>query len=240
MVFITGGARRIGAVVARTLHHYGMRVIIHYRSSSKDAKALQKQLEHKRPGSVSLIKGDLLISDTLSTIAEQVNAQYGQIDVVINNASTFYPTPLGLATESDWDNLIGTNLKAPFFLAQATAPYLKKSQGCLINMVDIYGMRPLSDHPIYCTAKAGLIMLTRALARDLGPDVRVNAIAPGAILWPEGDENTELQKKIINRTPLKRMGDPQQIADAILFLIRDAHYTTGHVLPVDGGRSIVP
>lgn len=240
VVLITGGAKRIGAMVAQTLHQQGMRVVIHYRSSSKDAKALQRQLEDKRPNSVALVKGDLLESAILDSLIEQVNSKFGQLDCVINNASTFYPTPLGKVTEDHWNDLIGTNLKAPFFLAQAAAPFLKQSHGCLINMVDIYGMRPLSKHPVYCSAKAGLIMLTKALARDLGPEIRVNAIAPGAILWPEGDEDLVLQKKLINRTPLKRMGDPQQIADAILFLIRDADYTTGHVLPIDGGRSIVP
>lgn len=237
VVLITGGARRIGARIARTLHQAGMRLIIHYRSSDSEARALQKELVSGRAHSVTLVKGDLLDVSDITQVIEQAVDAYGRLDAVINNASTFYPTPVGEVSEAQWDDLIGTNLKAPFFVAQAAAPQLRKNQGCIINLADIYGLRPLASHPVYSSAKAGLIMLTKSLAQELAPEVRVNAVAPGAILWPESKSDEIRQQQIIAHTPLKRMGAPDDISAAVLFLLRDATFTTGHVLTVDGGRS---
>jgi len=239
VVLITGGARRIGAEIGRTLHSAGMRLIIHYRNSDKDARVLQKELLAEREQSVILVKGDLLDLRKITHLIKQVIAAYGRLDAVINNASTFYPTPIGEATEENWDDLVGSNFKAPFFIAQAAAAELRKNHGSIINIADIYGLLPLRSHPIYSSAKAGLIMLTKSLARELSPEVRVNAVAPGAILWPESHEDEIAHQRIISRTPLKRMGQPGEIARAVLYLLRDATFTTGHVLPVDGGRSVV-
>lgn len=238
VALITGGARRIGAEIARTLHDAGMRLIIHYRNSDKDAHELQEQLGKKRAESVILVKGDLLDVHKITNLIKEASNTYGRLDAVVNNASTFYPTPVGEATEEHWNDLIGTSFKAPFFIAQAAAPQLRKNQGCIVNIADIYGMQPLKSYPIYSSAKAGMIMLTRALAKELAPEVRVNAVAPGAILWPENDENQIAHQRIISRTPLKRMGRPDEIAGAVLYLIRDARFTTGHVLTVDGGRTV--
>lgn len=240
VALITGGARRIGAEIARTLHDAGLRLIIHYRNSDKDAHALQEALNGVRSESVVLIKGDLLDVHKISSLITEAGNTCGRLDVVVNNASTFYPTPIGEATEAQWNDLIGTNFKAPFFVAQAAAPQLRKHHGCIVNIADIYGLQPLKSHPIYSSAKAGLIMLTRSLARELAPEVRVNAVAPGAVLWPENDENEIAHQRIISRTPLKRMGEPADIAAAVLYLIRDARFTTGHVFPVDGGRTVAP
>jgi len=239
VALITGGARRIGAEIARALHGAGMRLIIHYRGSEKDARALQKELTAKREQSVILVKGDLLDLHKITHLIKQAVAAYGRLDAVINNASTFFPTPIGEATEENWDNLTGSNFKAPFFIAQAAAPQLRKNRGCIVNIADIHGLRPLRGYSIYSAAKAGLIMLTKSLARELSPEVRVNAVAPGAILWPETDEDEIAHQRIISRTPLKRMGAPAEIASAVLFLVRDATFITGHVLPIDGGRSVV-
>ncbi|HIP53687.1 MAG TPA: SDR family NAD(P)-dependent oxidoreductase, partial [Chromatiales bacterium] len=182
---ITGGAHRIGAQIAHTLHHAGMDVIIHYRSSAKGAEALKAELEAKRPDSVGLLQLDMHDTPRFPAFIEQAQAFRGRLDLLVNNASTFYPTPIGEATEQQWDDLIGTNLKAPFFLAQAAAPLLRESEGAIINLVDIHAERPLKDHPIYSMAKAGNAMMVKSLARELGPEVRVNGVAPGAILWPE-------------------------------------------------------
>ena len=239
VALITGGARRIGAHVSRMLHQQGMRLVIHYRSSEGDARALQEELLDQRPDSVMLVRGDLLTLPKIKNLVHETIEAYGQLDALINNASTFYPTPLKEASETQWEDLMGTNVKAPFFLAQAAAPYLIKSKGCIVNMADIHGERPLKMHPIYSVAKAGLIMLTKSLARELAPEVRVNAVAPGAIMWPENDMDEMAKQRIISRTPLKASGDPDDIARTILFLVRDADYITGHVIPVCGGRSIV-
>jgi len=237
VVLITGAAHRIGATIARLLHAEGMRIVLHYRSSRAAAQALQQELTAQRPDSVMLVQADLLATAGLSTlVTEAVNA-WGRLDVLVNNASTFYRTPLGTVTEEQWDDLMGTNLKAPFFLSQAAAPHLRAQHGCIINIVDIHADRPLKHFPVYSMAKAGLVMLTRALACELGPEVRVNAVAPGAILWPEHlDEVTK--QRIVSRTFLKRQGDPMDIAKAVRFLIRDADYMSGQVLTVDGGRSL--
>jgi len=241
VALITGGARRVGAQIARTLHAQGMHIVIHYRSSNDDALALQMELERLRPKSVALVKGDLLKVSVLPTIVDAAVAAFQRLDVLVNNASSFYPTPLGQATEAQWDDLFGTNLKAPFFLAQAAAPHLKKTRGCIVNIADIHADRPIKRYPIYCAAKAGVVILTKSLARELAPEVRVNAIAPGTIMWPEGEAQvSEAQKQeMLARIPLQRSGGPEDIATTALFLIRDATYINGQVIAVDGGRSIV-
>lgn len=241
VALITGGARRVGAQIARTLHAQGMNIVIHYRSSNDDALALQAELEHQRPKSVTLIKGDLLKVSQLPGIVEAAAAAFQRLDVLVNNASSFYPTPLSEATEAQWDDLFGTNLKAPFFLAQAAAPHLKKTRGCIVNIADIHADRPIKRYPIYCAAKAGVVILTKSLARELAPEVRVNAIAPGTIMWPEGAAQvSEAQKQeMLARIPLQRSGGPEDIAGTALFLVRDATYINGQVIAVDGGRSIV-
>lgn len=238
VVLITGAAHRIGAMTARTLHSAGANIVLHYRDSKQGAMLLQDELNELRPDSVSLVQCDLHETTTLSELGQKAYAAWGRLDVLINNASTFYPTPVGKVDEEQWNDLIGTNLKAPFFLAQATAPYLKRERGCIVNIVDIHAERPLKDHPVYSIAKAGLVMLTKSLACELGPEVRVNAVAPGAILWPENEMDEDTKQRIISRTFLKRQGNPQDIARAVLFLIRDADYTSGQVLTVDGGRSL--
>lgn len=240
VALVTGGARRIGAEIAKHLHRQGMRLIVHYRSSDQEAHDLQAELNRNRSGSVVLIKGDLLDVHKISHLAKESVKVFSRLDAIVNNASSFFPTPIGATSEDDWNNLLGTNLKAPFFLAQAAAPALARTRGTIVNIADIYGVRPLKNHAVYSTAKAGLIMLTRALARELAPDVRVNAVAPGAILWPEDDGDEVAHQRLISRTPLKRMGTPEEIAAAVEFLIRDARFTSGHVIPVDGGRSVVP
>jgi len=240
VALITGGAHRVGAAVARALHAAGMRLVVHYHSSEAAAHALQQELQANRPDSVMLVRGDLHNGERmLRNLVYETTESFGQIDVLINNASRFYPTPIGESTEQQWDDLINTNLKAPFFLAQAAAPHLRKQSGCVINMADIYGDRPLSKHTIYSTAKAGIIMLTKSLARELGPEIRVNAIAPGVVLWPEQGLDEMSKQRILSRTPLKRAGDTGDIARTALFLVRDATFMTGQVLVVDGGRWIV-
>jgi pteridine reductase len=241
VALITGGARRVGAQIARTLHAHGMNLVIHYRSSNADALALQTELERQRPKSVTLVKGDLLKVAELSGIVDAAAAAFKRLDVLVNNASSFYPTPLGQATEAQWDDLFGSNLKAPFFLSQAAGPHLKKTHGCIVNIADIHADRPIKRYPIYCAAKAGVVMLTKSLARDLAPEVRVNAVAPGTIMWPEGEAEVSAAQKqeMLARIPLQRTGSPDDIASTILFLIRDATYINGQVIAVDGGRTVV-
>ncbi|MEA3410100.1 MAG: pteridine reductase [Pseudomonadota bacterium] len=235
---ITGAARRVGAVIARTLHTAGMNVVIHYRGSRDAAERLRDALETTRPDSVELLQADLLYTGSLPDLATQAHNRWGRLDVLVNNASSFYPTPVGEITETSWDELVGSNLKAPLFLTQAAAPLLAASQGCVINMVDIHADRPLKNYTVYSIAKAGLVSLTKSMARELGPDVRVNAIAPGAILWPEREEYADMHREITERTALKRQGEPGDIARTALFLVRDAGYITGQVLAVDGGRTL--
>ena len=237
---ITGGAHRVGAALARALHAEGMRLVIHYHSSETEAHALQAELHAIRPASVMLVRGDLGAGERLAKnlVFETVEA-FGRLDVLVNNASQFYATPFGHAGEAQWDEIMGVNLKAPFFLAQAAAPHLRKHAGSIVNVADIYGERPLGGYPIYSVAKAGLIMLTRVLARELGPEVRANGIAPGVILWPEAGLDEMSKQRIISRTPLRRSGEPADIARAALYLIRDAGYVTGQVIAVDGGRTVV-
>jgi pteridine reductase len=237
-VLITGAARRVGAIIARTLHGAGANLLLHYRSSGEDAARLAAELNATRSGSAALAEANLLDTAQLATLPQRAREIFGALDVLINNASSFYPTPMGDITDIDWDDLIGTNLRAPLFLAQAAAPLLHERSGLIINIADIHGMRPLRRYPVYSIAKAGLIMLTRALARELGPHVRVNAVAPGPVMWPEDGLDAALQAKIKERTALKRMGSPEDVARACLFFATEAPYVTGQVLAVDGGRSI--
>jgi len=237
-VLITGGARRIGAAISRHLHAAGMNLSLHYHRSATAAQALADELNAQRPGSVHLLTADLRQTAELATLVQHSLDHWGRLDVLINNASSFYPTPLAKATEAQWDDLLASNLKAPFFLAQAAAPELRRRGGTLINLVDIHAERPRSGHPIYSAAKAGLVTLTRALALELQPDVRVNAVAPGAILWAENDDSPATQQAILERIPLGRRGDPDDIARAVLFLIREGTYINGQVLAVDGGRTL--
>lgn len=237
VVLITGAAHRIGATTARILHAEGMNILLHYRHSRDAAETLQTELNDIRPDSVKLLQADLHDTQSLSGLIEEAVKLWDRLDVLINNASSFYPTPIGSVTEAQWDDLIGSNLKAPLFLSQAAAPYLRQHQGCIVSIVDIHAERPLKEFPVYSMAKAGLVMLTKSLACELGPEVRVNAVAPGAILWPENLGEAE-KEKIISRTFLKRQGAPEDIAKAILYLVRDAGYVSGQVLTVDGGRSL--
>ena len=237
VALITGAAHRIGAETARTLHAEGMRLVLHYRSSREAALSLQEELNNIRKDSVILVQAELLAIKGLSKLIEETITAWGQLDVLVNNASSFYKTHMGKVSEDEWDDLMGSNLKAPFFLSQAAAPHLKKSKGCIINIVDIHADRPLKHYPVYSMSKAGLVMLTKSLACELGPEVRVNGVAPGAILWPENiDEVTK--QRIISRTFLKRKGAPHDIAKAITYLVRDAGYVSGQIITVDGGRSL--
>ena len=237
-VLITGSARRLGAAMARRLHGAGADLAIHYRSSSDDADALVAALNAARPGSAVALQADLLDLASLPGLVTQVTGTFGRLDILVNNASTFYPTPVGEITAAQFDDLVGTNLRAPLFMAQAAAPQLRLHEGLILNMVDIHGSRPLKRHPVYSAAKAGLIMLTRSLARELAPQVRVNAIAPGPVMWPEGGIDPDLKKKILERTALRRPGSPEDIARAALFFAAEAPYVTGQVLAIDGGRSL--
>lgn len=234
---ITGAARRIGAVVARRLHAEGMNLVLHYRSSEQEAQVLCHSLNALRRDSAVLAQADLAEVGEFDSLIK-ASLQWGSLDLLVNNASSFYATPIGKVTEADWDNLIISNLKAPFFLSQTAAPHLKKSRGVIINMVDIHARRPLRDYSVYSVAKAGLATLTLSLARELGPEVRVNGIAPGPILWPAQGLDEQAKQAILDNTALKRAGTPDDIAGAIVYLVRDAAYVTGQILAVDGGRSI--
>ena len=238
VVLITGGARRVGAEIARTLHAAGASVLIHFRSSAAAAAVLADGLNRVREGSAAAQGADLLDRKTPDLLVAATLRQFGRIDILINNASTFYPTPVGETTPEQWDDLLGSNLKAPFFLSQAAAPALRAHRGSIINIVDIHAARPLKSHPVYSIAESGLAMLTRALARELGPEIRVNGIAPGPVLWPEKRIDEGLKDEIIAKTALKRHGSPSDIAGTALFLARDAPYITGQIIAVDGGRSI--
>ncbi len=238
VVLITGAAARIGASVARTLHAAGANLVVHYRNSRPAAEALRDALNAERADSCSLLQANLLDVGAFPELVRRAHATWGRLDVLLNNASTFYPTPIGEVDERMWDDLLGSNLKAPFFLAQACAPYLRETGGSIVNIVDIHAERPLKGFPVYSLAKAGLVMLTKALACELGPEVRCNGIAPGAILWPEHALDPAAKERIVERTFLKRQGSPEDIARAALFLIRDAGYISGQIVTVDGGRSL--
>ncbi|MCB1560610.1 MAG: pteridine reductase [Xanthomonadales bacterium] len=239
VALITGAARRIGATITQTLHDAGYDVAIHYRTSAAEAESLAAKLESRRADSTLLLQADLADTKALPDLVENTLSRFGRLDALVNNASGFRPTPVGEISEADWDELFAANAKAPLFLSQAAAPALRESTGAIVNIVDIYAERPLANHPVYCMAKAALAMLTRSLARDLGPEVRVNGVSPGAILWPEDGSIYTDQQAMIERTPLQRTGNPQDIADAVLWLLRNARYSTGEIIRVDGGRTLV-
>ena len=239
VVLITGGAKRVGAAICRRLHGSGANLMLHYRASGGEARLLQAELNHARPNSVALIQADLLDTGKLPSLVDQTVHTFGRLDCLINNASSFFPTPVGEIGIDNWNDLIGTNLQAPLFLAQAAAPSLRKAGGAIVNIADIHADRPLKSYVVYSIAKAGLIGLTRSLARELAPEVRVNAVAPGPVLWPDDESFDELSRqRIISHTPLKREGTPEDIAGAVHYLLVDASYVTGQTLNVDGGRNI--
>lgn len=235
---VTGAAKRIGAVIARTLHAAGANVAIHYLSSSAAADKLAAELNAGRRDSAFTVGADVRDVHALEDMAKRVLERTQRLDILVNNASSFYPTRLGTITNEQWHDLIDSNLKAPLFLSQAMLPALRAARGVIVNIVDVHAQRPLRDHPVYGAAKAGLAMLTRSLAKDLGPDIRVNGVSPGAILWPEDGMSEALRAAIIKQTALKRSGEPEDIAAAVLFLVRDAPYVTGQIIAVDGGRSV--
>ncbi|MGI9222491.1 MAG: pteridine reductase [Woeseiaceae bacterium] len=238
LALVTGAAKRIGATICRRLHADGADIVIHYRGSAKEATALADELNAVRSDSAIAVQADLASGAALSDLIAATKTWRGTLDILINNASSFYPTPIGEISEADWDDLVGVNLKAPLFLAQSAVPMLRESRGAIINIVDIHAQRPLKDHAVYGSAKAGLAMLTRALAKDLAPDVRVNGIAPGAIMWPEAGLSDTAKENILSEVPLGRIGDADDIAGCVLYLVRDATYVTGQIIAVDGGRSI--
>ena len=239
-ILVTGGAKRVGAATCQRLHAQGANLILHYRASVKEAQELQAELDQIRPGSVALVQADLLDTVRLPGLINQAVEQFGKLDALVNNASSFFSTPLGGITETMWDDLMGSNLKAPLFLSQAAAPHLRKQHGAIVNIVDIHSEWPLKNYVVYNAAKGGLASLTRSLAQELAPEVRVNGISPGPILWPEEGEwaGEEARQHIIDRTLLKRTGEPDDIARTVAFLIADAPYITGQIIAVDGGRSV--
>lgn len=241
VVLVTGGAKRVGAAICRRLHAAGARVVIHYLSSSDAARALAVELGARRPDSVILARADLTKAAASEVLVKEATDAFGRLDALVNNASSFYPTPVGEITERAWQDLLGTNLKGPLFLSQAAAPELKKTRGAIVNIIDIHAVSPMKKHVVYNIAKAGLAMLTKSLALELGPDVRVNGVSPGTILWPEDDlwRDDLTRQRIINQTALRRIGEPDDIAKTVEFLIGAAPYITGQVIAVDGGRSVI-
>jgi pteridine reductase len=238
VALITGAAKRVGAQIARTLHVAGYDLALHYRRSRAEMDALVAELESARAGSTLAVQAELADVERLPRLVADCIARFGRLDALVNNASAFYATPVGSVTPVQWDELFASNARAPFFLAQAAAPHLKRTRGSVVNIVDIYAERPLPGHPVYCMAKAALAMMTLALARELGPEVRVNGVAPGAVLWPESGKAYADQMELVARTPLQRAGAPDDVATAVLFLLRDAKFTTGQILRIDGGRSL--
>lgn len=238
VALITGAAKRIGAAIARRLHAAGFDLALHYRGSREDAEALAAELDAARVDSTMLLQADLADTPALNGLIEQTMARFGRLDALVNNASSYFRTPIGSITETHWDTLMAANAKGPLFLTQAAAPHLRARSGCVVNLVDIYAERPLEQHPVYCMAKAALGMLTLSLARELGPDVRVNGVAPGNMLWSENPVKAETLDVVIERTALRRQGQPEDIAEAVRWLIQDAPYVTGQIVRVDGGRSL--
>jgi pteridine reductase len=241
IALVTGAARRIGAAIARRLHADGFDLALHYRGSADEMQALADELQRTRADSVLVLQGDLSQFDRLPELVAHMIGRFGRLDALVNNASQFFPTPIGTTTPAQWETLFASNVRAPFFLAQAAAPHLRASRGAIVNLVDIHGERPLRGHAVYGMSKAALIHMTRALALELAPEVRVNAVAPGAILWPEpdadgGDKDDATKAALLARTPLQRLGTPEEIAEAVRWLLRDATYMTGQVLRLDGGR----
>jgi pteridine reductase len=238
VALITGAGRRVGAVTARVLHAAGYDLALHYRHSAADAQALAGELERQRRGSTLLLQAELAELPALSHMIEQLLAHYGRLDALVNNASTFYPTALGAATAQQWNELFASNAQAPFFLSQAAIPALREARGGIVNMIDIYAERPLAGHALYCMAKAALAAMTRSLALELGPEIRVNGVAPGAVMWPSDGKPYDDQQAMLARTPLQRAGTPDDVAGAILWLLRDAPFVTGQIIRVDGGRTL--
>ncbi len=238
VALITGAGRRVGAVTARALHAAGYDLALHYRRSADDAQALADELEQQRPGSTLLLQAELAELPALSRMIEQLLVHYGRLDALVNNASAFYPTPLGAATAQQWNELFASNAQAPFFLSQAAIPALREAHGSIVNMIDIYAERPLAGHALYCMAKAALAAMTRSLALELGPEIRVNGVAPGAVMWPADGKPYDDQQALLARTPLQRAGTPDDVAGAVLWLVRDAPFVTGQIIRVDGGRTL--
>jgi pteridine reductase len=239
VALITGAARRIGAAIARKLHGEGHAVVLHYHRSAAEAYALAEELNALRPDSALCLQADLLHYGELEELVKKTVAYRGRLDALIHNAANFFPTPLGQVTEPQWSELLDGNLKAPFFLTQAALPHLRETRGCVVTLLDIHGQRGLADHPVYSLSKAGLASMTQILARELAPLVRINGLALGAILWPEGDADAQRQEDILHRIPLGRCGSAEEVAEAVWFLVANAPYVTGQVLHVDGGRGLV-
>ncbi|QDC45266.1 pteridine reductase [Methylophilus medardicus] len=239
-MLITGGAKRVGAEITRALHQQGANILLHYHTSATEALALQTELNQLRPNSVVLAQANLLDIDTLPTLVNAALDHFGRLDVLINNASGYFPTPLGQIDLAQWETLMGSNLKAPLFLSQAASDALRASQGCIVNITDMHIERPKKNYMVYSAAKAGLVSLTKSLAQELAPTVRVNAVAPGPVLWPDDNQEFDAayRQQVVNQTLLKRSGEPSDIAKAVKFLIFDAPFITGHVLAVDGGRHL--
>jgi pteridine reductase len=238
VALITGGAKRVGAVIARTLHAAGYDLALHCRHSRTEADALAAELSAQRAESTLIVQADLADLATLPNLIDATVSHFGRLDALVNNASAFYPTPLDSATPAQWNDLFASNAQAPFFLAQAALPALRKARGAIVNLVDVYAERALAQHPVYVMAKAALAAMTRSLALDLGPDIRVNGVAPGAVMWPSDGKPYSDQEAMLARTPLKRAGAPEDVASAVLWLLRDAPFVTGQIIRVDGGRSV--
>jgi len=239
-ILVTGAAKRIGAAIARELHAAGAQIALHCNRSRAAAEKLAAELESERRGSCVVVQADLLDIAAIDRLVAEAARAFGRLDGLVNNASSFKATPLGAITEAEWHDLVGTNLRAPLFLAQSAAPHLRKSKGAIVNVIDIHAERPLKDFVVYSIAKTGLAGLTRSLALELGPDVRVNGVAPGAILWPDEGEHfaASERRRIMRQTPLERIGTPADIAGAVKYLLFDAPFVTGQILAVDGGRAI--
>jgi pteridine reductase len=238
VVLVTGAAKRIGSSIAKHLHAQGFSVVIHHRNSASEAEQLRRHLELARPDSTLVLQAELGEFDRLPEMIAKTIGRFGRLDALINNASSFFPTPIGTTQDKDWQALFASNAWAPFFLSQAAAPHLQSSKGCIVNMVDIYGERPLKQHTVYCMAKAALAMMTQSLAKELAPKVRVNGISPGAILWPETGKSEDDKMAMLANTPLDRAGSPEEIAEAVRWLIQDASYCTGQIIRIDGGRHL--
>jgi pteridine reductase len=239
VALITGAARRVGAVIAQALHAAGYDLALHYRHSRTEMDALRAVLETARADSTLALEGELADIEKLPRIVDACIARFGRLDALVNNASAFFPTPVGATTLAQWNELFASNVQAPYFLAQAATPHLRRTRGGIVSIADIYAERPLAKHPVYSMAKAALAMMTKALAKELGPEIRVNAVAPGAILWPESGKAYADQQELVARTALQRTGTPDDVAAAVLFLLRDAKYTTGEIVKVDGGRALL-